>query len=189
MAKFKVGDKVRVRKDLVAGERYARNSGHNCVEGLLCGSSMPNLGGEVLTISAIDTHRGVYQVSEYFYMWCDEMLEPAEFTKADLKDGMVVEFRNGDRHLVLNGIFMAEDGWMPISDYQDNLINQPGMLSENYDIMKVYTSSSKILKSYFDNWRLTLIWERKEEEPVKEMTVAEIEEKLGYKVKVIADKE
>ena len=36
---------------------------------------------------------------------------------------------------------------------------------------------------------MDLIWERKKEPAHKEMTVEEIEKELGYKIKVVADKE
>lgn len=34
-----------------------------------------------------------------------------EFTKADLKSGMVVEYRNGKRRLVLNNGLVGKDGY------------------------------------------------------------------------------
>jgi hypothetical protein len=180
--KFKVGDKVKIKKGLVIDDEY----GH-----FIYTTRMHKrfIGGEIVTIDEI--HQDHYHISEDDHMsgWTDEMLELVPFTKSDLKDGMVVEYRNGDRCVVINGYFMKPTGygWMPINDYDDELHFKGGLsLDRAYDIVKVYSSKAKNMPDYCDASKLTLIWERKEEH--KEMTVEEIEEKLGYKIKVVADK-
>lgn len=80
--KFKVGDKVRVRRDLIAGKFY----GDMC-----CGSTMARMGGDVLTIDYIGA--GCYGVNENIYSWSDEMLEPFEKTLYNLCAG---DFVNSD---------------------------------------------------------------------------------------------
>ena len=54
--------------------------------------------------------------------------------------------------------------------------------SESCDIVKVYTTSGKTLHNVFEPRYLKLIWQRIE---VKKMTLAEIEEKLGFPVKIV----
>lgn len=66
------------------------------------------------------------------------------FTKKNLKDGMVVEFRNGSRRMVLNGRLIAKDRYAPLSSYTDELKESSGYKHE--DIVKVYKSNSKLLK-------------------------------------------
>lgn len=74
--KFKVGDKVRVRKGLVADEDY---------DGVRCDSSMARIGGKVLTIDCVESD--YYRVKEHNFVWSDEMLEPAEKTLDNLCAG------------------------------------------------------------------------------------------------------
>lgn len=75
--KYKIGDKVRVRKDLKEGQRYymADKKVHNCVV-----NAMEGLKGQVVTISE-KTPGGQYHVKECpcgifgEYCWTDEMFE------------------------------------------------------------------------------------------------------------------
>lgn len=179
--KFKVGDKVRVIEGLVPGHRY---------NGLTFCSDMTRYMGKVYSIKYMYESGNYHLDGIYNCIWSDAMLElvnTTPFTKADLKPGMVVEYRNGSKAVFINGIFMEKHGWMPISDYYDDLINVRDLsCSSHYDICRVYNSKAFAVDNLFKPECLELIWERKE---VKEMTVAEIEEKLGYKVKVISDKE
>ena len=74
----------------------------------------------------------------------------------ELKEGMIVECRNGNRYLLRN-------------------VRVELLLSSN-------TGKAYVLEDLFDNKYLTCIWERKEP---KKMTLAQISEALGYEVEVI----
>lgn len=107
-----------------------------------------------------------------------------KFTKDDLKDGMVVEYRNGKRALVLAGHFVNKFGFMSISSYNDDLINikNSTSLSRDYDIRRVYKPKSNEICNIdhiFESHRLDLIWKRKEEPKHKY--------KVGDKVKLRDD--
>ena len=106
--------------------------------------------------------------------WGDYMQK--EFTKSDLKDGMVVEQRNGNRYLVLAGVAVRECGHNEISRYTNNLkwcgTNRGGDIVKVYRI--IHESLGTIEKAFCDR-NLELIWERKEP---KKMTVEEMREKL-----------
>lgn len=78
--KFKVGDKVKVRKELVAGEYYG---------GVYCTNSMAEIGGKIRTISYIENHH--YGAEEDYSCWTDEMLEPVEKTLDNLCVGDFVK--------------------------------------------------------------------------------------------------
>ncbi len=65
MGKYKVGDKVRVRKDLVVGAYYG---------GQLFADDMERLCGKKVTIESV-RDEGVYRIVEYDYNWTDEMFE------------------------------------------------------------------------------------------------------------------
>lgn len=115
-------------------------------------------------------------------------------TKADLKTGMVVELRNGDKFLVMlnpdcedRELISFYGGFMKLNNYDDNLNDNEG--DAEYDIIKVYTAETSICRLFESSngkgLRLTLLWERSE---VKEMAIEEIEEQLGYKIKIVGEK-
>lgn len=61
-----------------------------------------------------------YKEREYKILeWSDYM--DKEFTKADLKDGMVVEQRDGNMYLVLAGKTVRKGGYNRIDGYTDDL--------------------------------------------------------------------
>ena len=105
--------------------------------------------------------------------WSDYMQK--EFTKADLRDGMVVEQRDGDMYLVLAGMVVRKRGYNRIGDYDDDL-KCAGYTGG--DIVKVYRITPGPLgciEDVFIKNNLELIWERKEP---KKMTVKEMKQKL-----------
>ena len=110
-----------------------------------------------------------------------------EFTKADLRDGMVVEQRNGNMYLVLAGMAVRKNGRNRIGGYDDDL-KWAGY--KGGDIVKVYRITPKSLKCIEDVFiksNLELIWERTE---LKKMTVEEMRKKLeeltGEQIEVTA---
>lgn len=114
--------------------------------------------------------------------WSDYMQK--EFTKADLKDGMVVEYRDGDRRLVINECLVGKDSHYELSAYNENLKNKYPRLT----IMKVFKICRRaILGNILDDDNLELIWERKEP---KKMTIEEMRKKLeeltGEQIEVTA---
>ena len=117
--------------------------------------------------------------------WSDYMKK--EFTKADLKDGMVVEQRDGGMHLVLAGTAVGKGEHNSIAGYTDGL-KWAGY--KGGDIVKVYRitpGSLRCIEDVFIKNNLELIWERKEP---KKMTVEEMREKLeeltGEEIEVTA---
>lgn len=106
--------------------------------------------------------------------------EDKEMTKADLKDGMVCERRDGELMLWINGALRGINDW---DTPGESLKNEFG-IDEN-DIVKIYVTNGNTLKDMLKRRNLTLIWERKER---KEMTLADIERELGYPVKIVSPK-
>lgn len=114
--------------------------------------------------------------------WSDYMQE--EFTKSDLKDGMVVEYRDGDRRLVIDKYLIGKNAYYELSTYNENLEDRYPRLT----IMKVFKIRQRsILERILDDDNLELIWERKES---KKMTVEEMRQKLeeltGEEIEVMA---
>lgn len=64
--KYKVGDKVKIRKDLKVGQMYG---------GCLFTEKMNNLVGETARITYIYRHNRKYQVASSHSFWADEMFE------------------------------------------------------------------------------------------------------------------
>ena len=94
--------------------------------------------------------------------------EKEQFTKADLKDGMVVVYRDGRRRIVLKGELYEITVCNDLDGYNEELMcDMQG--DRKLDIMRVYENNE-------------LIWKREE---VKKMTHAEIERDLGYKFKLV----
>lgn len=171
--KFKVGDRVRIVKIT-----------HNTISS----EYRKKYIGKIYTVESInpngsygDEHYG-FEGTNYYIFYADE-LELAEFTKSDLKDGMVVEYRDGDRKMVLGNVFISFNGFSELENYDENLINK---FYSGCNIDRIYISLARILDEYFDDKYLTLIWERPEE-PTKKMTVAEIEKELGYKIEIVSN--
>ena len=109
-----------------------------------------------------------------------------EFTKADLKDGMVVEQTDKCRYLVLGDKIIDHSGYNGLSQFAEDLTNVE--CGNEFDIVKVYNvvfNGTKSLVSIFYDENLELIWERKK---IKHMTVEEMQKKLeeltGEKIKV-----
>ena len=122
---------------------------------------------------------------------------------ANLRTGMVVRLRGtkvagnaNDLYLVMRGIkgvrtsdiLVNKNGWLCLSDYDNNLLmnhRSYGGISQ-YDIMEVYTpiceASIRLMfgSNKFDLENdYSLLWKR--EEPTVEMTIEEIEKKLGIR--------
>lgn len=117
--------------------------------------------------------------------WSDYMNK--EFTKADLRDGMVVEQRDGDMYLVLAGTAVGKGEHNSIVGYTDGL-KWAGY--KGGDIAKVYRitpGSLRCIEDVFIKNNLELIWERTES---KKMTVEEMKQKLeeltGEEIEVTA---
>lgn len=103
-----------------------------------------------------------------------------EFTKADLKDQMVVECRNGQKYMVVDNIILRNSGFINLLNFDDKL---KCVGFSEFDIMKVYDEIYRL--DLLDNSkRLNLLWEREE---IKEVTMAEVEEKFGCKVKIVKE--
>ena len=106
-----------------------------------------------------------------------------EFTKADLKDGMVVEYSNGKRRLVLNNHLIGKDGYYELNRYMEDMKDKE---SSERDIMRVFKIAIiTTLDRIFHIENLDLIWERKEP---KRTTAEEMRKKLeeltGEKIEI-----
>ena len=103
-----------------------------------------------------------------------------EFTKSDLKNRMVVECRNGLRYIVVDEYLLGKSGYNELEDFTADLRCEK---NAEFDIAKVYEKTKCLLNLEKDSpFEMDIIWQRPE---VKEITMAEVEEKFGCKVKIV----
>lgn len=137
MKKFKVGDKVKIIKSEFPGEKYAENV------------------GKVSVIEKVDKNGTIYpyKLKDIYSCWGEHELELVKesFTKADLKDGDIVTYRNGwERTFKGNQLFQNNFSVKQISDYNDDLTDSKG--THALDIVKVERAKE-----------FEVVYERKEE--------------------------
>lgn len=117
----------------------------------------------------------------------------ATFSKSDLVSGMVVEYRNGKRRMVVLYCVVNEPGdvadilvgpagerftWL--GNFNDDLTHRS---KEELDIVAVYTQPFEEDKAYdcdINGGALNKIWERETPKKICEMTLAEVLEAMGY---------
>ena len=107
-----------------------------------------------------------------------------KFTKADLKNRMVVEYRNGYRRMVVDDRLMGVSGDSCLNNFNEDLtMKGQGPSRRDFDIIRVYNLIDTLDEISRVN-SCNKIWERSE---VKEVTMAEVEEKFGCKVKIVKE--
>ena len=116
------------------------------------------------------------------------------FNKSDLRTGMVVEDRDGWTGVVLlntatldgikwfiSGFGDRCDVWEELDEYSDDLFHK----DSGIDIIKIFQPHNfndyTTIKAHNEEY---LIWER--EEKIKEVTIKDIEEKFGCKVRIVS---
>lgn len=167
--RIKVGDRVRILDGRKKPDIYPKWV-----------KEMDELIGTVRTVEHVFSD--YCELSDTNYLFAEEWLAPADdFTKADLKEFDIVEFRNGRKALITRDIVSV--GWnvgvFSIDTWKDDLTDKG---TDKYDIMKVYRPTDSIPTDK-SKWKdLPVVYERTE---VKEMTVEEISKALGYEVKVV----
>lgn len=117
--KFKVGDKVRVIKCSIDGERCKNFN-------------------KISTITKIGEHLCYpYILKDIRETFREDELELVEvqFTKSELKDGDIVTYRNGLKKIVSGDKLYGNDLFAPLRYYTEDLKDVDG--EEEYDIIKV----------------------------------------------------
>lgn len=116
-----------------------------------------------------------------------------EFTNDDLKAGMYVELKNGVEGILIpcksciapNGeklIVVSSFGY----DGRECVARLYVEGKTHYGIVKVYDLNEGNGCDFCSSINRELLW--KYEEPKKEMTVEQIEKELGYKIKIVGEK-
>lgn len=172
--KYKVGDKVKVREDLICDKDYG---------GELFAKDMMEYKGKITEIKNI-FYNGEYTLVDCnYWAFTDEMLEPVldnlikEFTIDDLIDaplGTKITFDNKKEFIKTNKLdFEDSDYCLTISEeILENLTLNQEYSFIGYKITKVEIPEYKTV--YVDNTK-------------KKMTLKEIEEKLGYEIELVEE--
>jgi|GEM_PF-6765904 len=183
--KYKVGDKVLLRNDLVDGEVYGINS---FVNGMLK--------GQVVTIIEIVHHSG-YHIKEGGYFYTDEMIvglaNENTFKKEYLKAGMVIEVKNGGGKTCLAmicdsksfGLCISGDNtFFTLKDVKDGLTYSDGYSTAT--ITKIYDLPYTAFNAHVistDNRKL--LWELKEEDTKRKENIKKKNEMLKQREQLI----
>lgn len=164
--KFKVGDRVEIHKP-------TDTSKPPCWV-----DKMDKYDGQVVTLENLNSSQKYWKIDE----WCfneDWLIgEEKEMKKSQLQDGDIVEVRNGDRYIVFFGELKRKYEFLSLSNYSEDMIND---FDSEFDIVKVKVQSVfpfKEIESKHIFWN----WTRKE---TIEVTMKEVEEKFGCKVKIV----
>jgi hypothetical protein len=158
--KIEIGDTVRI---VATSEYYRYNSNAN-----------PHIEGVVHSICGLidvywnNGHSNTYKPHDLTLIKKGKTMQ---FTKSDLKTGMVVKQRNGNFKLVLGYQLCGDNSYGELSFYTTCLENGCG--GSELDIIAVYEcESGNCLSEYLAGNALALIWERTEQtEAQKEMEV------------------
>ena len=159
--KFKVGDYVRIKE----GAKVGRIPEGKCYKIIKAKGGYYNL-----------------EIDRPNSLWTEGVLELAT-PKDILEPGMIFECRNGYKYMFISENYATSKFG---SAYIHDVFNI-ALCEAEWDIVKIYNPALRnSLSSIFDNLtEESLIWA--ERAPVKEMTIKEISEKLGYEVKVIKE--
>lgn len=103
------------------------------------------------------------------------------FTKYNLRSGMVVKLNNDQYYLVVDNMLIGIYGQMPLEDYDGNMYLNDELHRSEYSIKEVYQKKYRSWGCGFNDSlenNLVLIWQRES----KEYTMQEIADKLGIPV-------
>lgn len=165
--KYKVGQTITIKKDLDKIENF-------------CYGYSPSMKKYEGTKQKID---GVYDdhftIESNCFDWDYRAIETFKFKKDDIQFGDIITTRNGERYVYADGHLYGEDAtyYLDCEDYEDifnDKLTYCDKSEEEYDIIKIERNEE-------------VIYERDEE--VREMTLQQIIDELGYEVKIIKEEE
>jgi hypothetical protein len=179
--KFKFGDKVKILwgKTLYRSDYYAD-------KGEIVGVFKGDFYDEYL-VRGFNKERPLYTLT----FEEDELIlleeEKQTMKKSDLKQGALVQSRNGELRILLGDklVDLSNGRYMRLEDIGEDLLCDEMLFYKELSVDKVFQSSdtSEGYRRYIRKEPIKWTWER----PHKELTVGEIEKLLGYKVKIIKE--
>lgn len=185
MGKYKVGDYVRVRNWDDMEKEFGIDSDGDIKCDICFTKDMRKYCGNVYKIvRASGLYYGLDGCGRFNFT--DDMIFLDNFCKEDLKDGMVVEYRDGRRRMVMAEHFVGISGYTSVATHRDDLT----WPDHDIDVMRVYGRPGiGAFERMLENPG-KLIWERKDVPEVIEISAEEAQEKLkdqysGKTVKIV----
>lgn len=142
--RYKVGDKVVIRKDL----------------DLVLGGKTTKITGIAQCYYEFEIDRGeaYWNENEIDHEATAKLKGGQQMTKSDLKNGMVVELRNGNKKLVLNNKMVNDCGYLDFDLFTSDLKHT----SSSHTIIKIYETKGRYFDELLLEDYLTLLWQRQE---------------------------
>lgn len=159
--KYKVGDRVRIKTwEKMVNEYGIDNEGDITVGGhLYVLKSMKEYCGNVYIIRDAGIDYKLVGIDTYSFN--DYMIEQQELTKEDLKTGMIVEYRDKSRGVIIGNTIVEPDTFLSTSKLTDDLKCSDSHYPDN-DIMKVYEGKEDHSFGNMLSNSGKLIWQRYE---------------------------
>lgn len=187
MRKHKIGDTVIIKKDLNHNKSYGSPGVSIRMERFIGKTA------KIIKLELYNSNEYKLDIDGGEFFWTDAMLEEG-FTPADLKPCYMVEQRDGVLRMVIDTekgltIISKDEFHSSLSDYNDDFtyINPN---SNVCDIIKVYGLSKYCYSSLQFNTEVRdLLWERKEEPKITELTLQDVADKMGIPVSQLRIKE
>lgn len=149
MSKYKVGDKVRVRKWEEMEKEFGLDEDGDIKLRTCFARDMKVFCGKTVTIS--DMYDEKYKGKQYIieedsgkWNWSDDMFKSAEFCLDDLKDENIIEIRCGEKLVVLGEYFVNNNGYVKKKDYYQDFKNKN---LKEWDIVAAYPPSGKMQRN------------------------------------------
>ena len=196
-----IGDQIKIRSWEDMEEQFGLDGCGNIDRGdkiipfikdmkYLCGKTYVIGEGEIRSDHYIRYHVDNWYIEPYMIerVIKKEDKEVDKFTKKDLKDGMVVEYRSGRMRLVIGNRLLGEYEYLSFESLDDDLLCPN---DRDFDVVKVYKPGKEVCNIYdlFRCNELELIWERKEPKEIPASEAMKIlREKFGCEVKLVEDK-
>lgn len=124
--KYKVGDRVKIKENLIVDKYY---NGEAFIDDM-----KPYVGQLAIINQIVEDEKYKLDIDSEDWVWTEDMLEPKQFTKSDLKDGDIVTLRNNKRKRVIGQNLISEEGSINLNYYINKLIN---VVDNSFDIIKI----------------------------------------------------
>lgn len=148
--KYKVGDKVRVRKDLENGIKYG-------VTGVT--EEMTKLKGRIVTIKEVNEY--TYRIKEMTYVWTDEMFEPVITNWDKVKEEIELDVENTFGNMICKAINKIRDEKTCLRNDNRNCEECKRWLKLPYKESILDEAEKKYLSNVIKPWRDRVEWIRK----------------------------
>lgn len=172
--KFKVGDRVRIRKDLKEGDDFE----------IYVTDEMEELAGEIVTITKVNKAlvnvKYAIDKDDGFYAWSEDMFEnsvkPSKEELFKMPIGTIIKTDRQEHNIFVK---VGENDFC--NDDRDHIES----CYVNDDLSLNCNLSKKIIEIQEPTYETIYTADTE----VKEMTIAEIEKELGYPIKVVKEEE